>query len=182
MVVTFQPVPIASAPDCVATSMSMEMWPWGGEMTGHYGFVSGLSLSCWVCRVRKSDQIILAWVSLGWLSACKVYIATIVDRRTFNSKIFPDYLHTLKLVNICVISEIRLSITVLPFLYWFPRQPFGEYRQWTLTGASHPLAADCDHVAWNMAAEPAEVAPFRQTGGRTGTTSEISAAQGMWKL
>lgn len=101
MVVTFQPVPIASAPDCVATSMSMEMWPWGGEMTGHCGFVSRLSLWCWVCPVRKFDQIIRACVSLGWLSACKVYIATIVGRRTLNSKIFPDYVHTLKLVNIC---------------------------------------------------------------------------------
>ena len=102
MVVTFQPVPIASAPDCVATSMSMEMWPWGGEMTGHYRFVSWLSLSCWVCRARKSDQIMWAWGSLGWLSACKVYIATIVGRRTLIPKSSQTmYIHTLKLVNIC---------------------------------------------------------------------------------
>lgn len=110
MVVTFQPVPIASAPDCVATSMSMEMWPWGGEMTGHYGFASRLSLSCWVCRVRRFDQIIRAWVSLGWLSACQVYIATIVGGRTFNSKIFPDFVHTLKLVNICVTNETNETL------------------------------------------------------------------------
>lgn len=117
------------------------------------------------------------------LSVCTIYIATIVGRRTFNSKIFPDYVHTLRLVNICFTNETNETLHhCITFLYRVSQQPCGDDRQWTLTGASDPLAADCDHVAWNMAAEPAEVAPFRQTGGRTGTTWEITAAQGMWKL
>ena len=53
-------------------------------MTGHYGFVSRVSQPCWACQVdqlrnsaaQKFDQVIWVWVSLGWLSACKVYIPT----------------------------------------------------------------------------------------------------------